>query len=230
MSNLKRQLKKLQASSAPTDEFRGTLRAQLLAEHANLYPQARGFAWSRAFAVPVALCVVVMTMGTGTYAYASPAVTDGDVLYPVKQGIEEVEAQFYRSPEAAARFEARMLERRLAEAEYLAERREDIREQLNLVAEQLDLSLDRVEQLQENEELRTQIISRLENQTGRYQDLVIEYLEEATESEEATTGDLIEAVQDAREQIQESDLTRAEKAYLYYRVRPEILERFQELK
>jgi hypothetical protein len=60
--------------------------------------------------------VLAGSVTTGAYAYASPEVTDGSVLYPVKQALETVEEKIKLTPEAKAQFYLKQIARRQAEA------------------------------------------------------------------------------------------------------------------
>lgn len=59
--------------------------------------------------------IVLISFGTGAYAYSSPDVTAGAVLYPVKLALENVEEKIKFSPAARARFYLKKIERREAE-------------------------------------------------------------------------------------------------------------------
>lgn len=65
--------------------------------------------------------VVLMagSLGTGAYAYTSPAVTEGSVLYPIKDKLENIEEIIQITPEAKAKFYLKKIERREAEREVL---------------------------------------------------------------------------------------------------------------
>lgn len=74
-----------------------------------------------ALIVLVLFCLVVVIPG---FAYASPEVTRGHWLYPVKQAIEKVELAFPQSAPAKVATYEKMAERRLAEAAVLTKKPE----------------------------------------------------------------------------------------------------------
>lgn len=72
-------------------------------------------------AVALSLLLVILAgSATGTYAYSSPEVVRGNILYPVKRGIEKVEARLVKTPQAEVVFHNKLAERRLAEADVLS--------------------------------------------------------------------------------------------------------------
>lgn len=69
--------------------------------------------------VPVMAAVLIVVLGGGT-AYAAQGALPGDLLYPVKISVNErVELALATTPEAKAQAEAKLAERRVAEAEEL---------------------------------------------------------------------------------------------------------------
>ena len=94
--------------------------------------------------------VAVAVSGFGSYAYASPRVTEGNVLYPVKQAIEQVEIAIAEDEAAKAAVYREHANRRLEEAEWLQEQEDaaalqatlEAAEELNSYAEQLEPALD----------------------------------------------------------------------------------------
>ena len=61
--------------------------------------------------------VVLMagSLGAGAYAYTSPQVTEGNVLYPIKQNLEKIEEIAQITPEAKAKFYLKKIERQTKE-------------------------------------------------------------------------------------------------------------------
>ncbi len=120
----------------------------------------------RAFALPVATVGLFLVTGVGAYAYESPTVTDGHLLYPVKQGCEHVEAAMQLSGEAQANFHARMMERRLAEAEVLWRIQRMQQANLQIVADEMENSLDALSENQE--EANQPLLEQLQLQQARF--------------------------------------------------------------
>ena len=70
----------------------------------------------------VSLVLLALVIYIPSYSYASASVTEGHWLYPIKHTIETVEINLQTTPEDQAVVNAKMAERRLEEAAYLAER------------------------------------------------------------------------------------------------------------
>lgn len=121
-----RQLNKIAHDATPSRQFKRELWVKLDQAHNCLYPAAV-VSWRRMVAVPVVAVCIVVTMGMGTYAYASPNVADGDLLFPVKRGLENLEAKFHPSAEAKAEFEKRLIHRRVREGQVLRNKLERVR-------------------------------------------------------------------------------------------------------
>ena len=161
MFGLKRQLRKLQKRTAPKPEFKRDLWATLEHEYEDAYgplPSARPVRLMyRLATVGVAVVVIFVATGTGVYAYNSPGVSDGHVLYPIKQGIEQVECGVLRDPERRATCHARMMQRRLDEAEVVtdSDRKERI---LEHAADELGVSVNEIKRDWVNPEDRSVLI------------------------------------------------------------------------
>lgn len=84
-------------------------------------PEGRRLHWKLAM-VPVGALAVVLMMGTGVYAYESPDVAEGHPLYPIKRGIEQVHHRVFvpKTPEAEAKFQGWVTDRRIEEVEVKA--------------------------------------------------------------------------------------------------------------
>ena len=64
--------------------------------------------------------VLALGVGTGAYAYSSPEVNEAHPLYGLKKEIEKIEERVVaRTPERKAIFQAKQMQRRLAEIENL---------------------------------------------------------------------------------------------------------------
>lgn len=156
-----RQLKKLRNETAPDPAFKEALWYELDAAFVRMYPSSVGPGWRRMILFPAAAMVLVMTLGTGTYAYASSSVTSESMLYPLKRGIESVESRFYAKPAEAADFHLRMMHRRLQERETMMLRatNEDALQEIDGEAEQTLFEAARVEMEQEKRQEKMRNIS-----------------------------------------------------------------------
>src|SRR3989344_6698441 len=105
-------------------------------------------------AMPIILILALM-FGGGGVSYAAEGAVPGDALYPIKVSVnEEVRDIVALTPEAKADWESRLVERRLEEAEKLAEAtgaippaaQEIIEEKLEKHIEKLEIHLSRVEE------------------------------------------------------------------------------------
>ncbi len=123
---LELKIRKISAETAPSRQFKRALWVKLDQRWNCAYP-TMVISWRRLVAIPVASVCLVIVMGTGTYAYASPNVADGDVLFPVKRGLESVERRFHRSESSKERYDRRMMLRRIREEEILRNKLERVR-------------------------------------------------------------------------------------------------------
>ncbi len=148
-----KQLKKISATTAPSRQFKRELWVKLDQGFNCVYPTAM-VSWRRIIAIPVASFCLVIVMGTGTYAYASPNVSEGDMLFTVKRGLESVEGRFHPSDEAQEKYERRIIRRRIQEGEILRNKLQRVRvriDESSLPAEEkvelllkLDLDIERL--------------------------------------------------------------------------------------
>ncbi len=77
------------------------------------------YAFMRKTAIGFAIILPFLLGSTTAYAYNSPSVTEGSVLYPMKRGIETIQIRFARTPSDQAVVHIKMYSRRLDEAERL---------------------------------------------------------------------------------------------------------------
>ncbi len=120
-----RELKSLKAGATPSRDFKAGLKKELFAAYDARYGTARGMSpFMKYSAVGMCAFTLLFGMGTGVYAYSSPDVVEGDTLYPVKSGIEQVEGAMAFTPDQKARYHAKMMQRRVQEAEHLQGRPE----------------------------------------------------------------------------------------------------------
>lgn len=153
MTSPKTQLKKINTQTAPGRQFKRELWVKLDQGFNCVYPTAI-VSWRRIIAIPVASFCLVIVMGTGTYAYASPNVAEGDALFTIKRGLESVESRFHPSEEAQEKYERRIIRRRIQEGEILRNKLQRIRVRIDesgLPAEEkvelllkLDLNIERL--------------------------------------------------------------------------------------
>jgi hypothetical protein len=116
MIGSKQKLKKLRALGAADDSFRSALRSKLMAMQPTVERHS-GPSAVRYVAV-FAVLIVMLILGTSSYAYASNAVAEGDRLFPVKTTLENLEGNFANSPEAQVKFQTKIAHRRIQETNY----------------------------------------------------------------------------------------------------------------
>lgn len=153
MTSPEKQLKKINAQTVPSRQFKRQLWVKLDQGFNCAYPTAF-ISWRRIIAIPVASLCLVIVMGAGTYAYASPNVAEGDVLFTVKRGLESIEGRFHPSEEAQEKYERRIIRRRIQEGEILRNKLQRVRVRIDesgLPAEEkvelllkLDLDIERL--------------------------------------------------------------------------------------
>lgn len=110
----------------------------------------------------LAAVVLLLIGSTGAYAYVSPEVTEGTMLYPLKQAVESVEEVTKITPEAKAKFYLKQIKRRELEKEKLtknAKLRAEVKNRLEIRLEkrkkQLEEKIERqTEKLEKFKELR----------------------------------------------------------------------------
>lgn len=122
MFNFARQFRALKQESAPRRAFKHALWSRLSSAYDGEYPvHDQRLHWRLAL-TPVAVVVLLFGMGTGTYAYASPAVGEGHPLFGMKRGLEQLGGQFQLTPEARERYQEWQTERRFDELDHRARR------------------------------------------------------------------------------------------------------------
>lgn len=90
----------------------------------------------RRTAVGLAILLPVLFFGTSMYAYASPSVTEGNMFYPMKRGIESLQLRMMRDTENVTAYRLKLYGRRLDEAERLFESRDAMIQTLNAAVEE----------------------------------------------------------------------------------------------
>jgi hypothetical protein len=178
--------------------------------------------WPRVFVLPTAAFVLVFTLGVGSFAYASPSVTDSHPLYAVKSGMELVEEKIHRSPESKARYHAKMMQRRIAEGEHELKFEQLAERHINGIAEEFSNSINNINVVEAELPSRKEIVEQLKVQVVRYDYLM--------QTAEAAAADM-----SVRDQMQiwvaESDLTDEQKEglslYLQHQRPLELPDEFQ---
>lgn len=115
-------LYKAQKSLSPSSDFKADLSKKLNTLWNNKYNVKYSWyqtVWFKHATVFASVVLVVGSLGTGAYAYTSPTVTEGSVLYPIKNQLESIEEIAQITPEAKARFYLKKIERREVEREIL---------------------------------------------------------------------------------------------------------------
>jgi hypothetical protein len=112
------------------------------------------------FAVVVIVVLAILgSLGTGAFAYASPRVATGSVLYPLKQNIEKLEEKIKITPTAKAKFYLKQLQRREVEKTVLTNAQKDIYSTEKKI-EAIEKNLERASEWVEKKQINN---SRLEN-------------------------------------------------------------------
>lgn len=116
------------ALTEPAVEFRGRLRAELLAQATGTpgppvrRPARTGSPSAGRRRVRIAAAVAAATLGIGGAATASTAAVPGETLYPVKRAVESMELAMKHGDSSVGRFRLALAAERLAEARTLADR------------------------------------------------------------------------------------------------------------
>lgn len=116
----------------------------------------------RPAAVGICSVLLVFGAGAGAYAYESPQVVEGHPLYPMKTGLERAEAAIATgSPERAAAFHAKMVERRIEEAETIdtdVERKQEVEEKvIEKAADALERYSEAASRVQSDKPIRAKV-------------------------------------------------------------------------
>jgi hypothetical protein len=123
---------KIKKTIGPTKEFRVALWQKL--EH-EMAESPKVFFWQMPmmrFATVALSLVLALGVGTGVYAYSSPEVNEAHPLYGLKKEIEKIEERVVAgTPERKANFQAKQMERRLAEIERLQDKKLNFEKTLN---------------------------------------------------------------------------------------------------
>lgn len=113
-----KQLNEIRRFGRPRAEFRAELLARLKTDSA--WPRFTSPFASHLFAfrfAAVAVIALVLLGGGGAFVYASPSIDADHPLYAVKRSIESLGYKLQSTPVARARFQKKLVERRLEEVE-----------------------------------------------------------------------------------------------------------------
>jgi len=178
MNNLKKQIKKEQKRATPSRAFKGALWSKLSRAHDAMYPKQTHSVLFRFAIVGVAAIVLFVSTGAGVYAYESPQVVEGHPLHFVKDRIEGVEKTFATGPESRARFHAKMMGRRILEAEAHRENPEVINRLAPRIADEFGMTLEELHgEVGTDVAARNRILRDVQLHNKRY-GIVLERLQE----------------------------------------------------
>jgi len=163
----------MRSQAAPRPEFRSALRAKLSAAYEARYPSAASSPLLKFAAAGVCVVVLFFGMGTGVYAYESPEVTPDHPLYFMKSGMEQMEGRFAKTPEARAKFHAKMMDRRLKEAERFFQKNRKVGGVLlQSAADELGMTTDELKGELRDPQTRREVLQELSEQSDRYADIL----------------------------------------------------------
>lgn len=155
--------------SRPRGSFRRSLWRVLARRFDEKYQPV--YAWYQTFVFKMSVAiisgiVVVAGFSTGVYAYSSPEVTTGTLLYPLKQTIENAEEMTKQTPEAKAKFLLKKIQRREAEKAVMVRRQQQVdqvEKKIEEVEDKLDLTNQELEKVEvKDPELKPRVRARLE--------------------------------------------------------------------
>ncbi|MFA6105203.1 MAG: hypothetical protein WC725_01215 [Patescibacteria group bacterium] len=118
-------LKKAQKDLEPRPGFKRELNALLSRQFDMVYGKPGiwyRYVWVKTTRIIIASTLGVSMVGTSAYAYNSPQVTEGSVLYPIKISLEKIEEQTKVSPEAKVKFLFKKAGRREAERDVIVDK------------------------------------------------------------------------------------------------------------
>lgn len=110
---------KFRKSNGPSNRFKDQLHAELDKVWSAAYGPTPWYAVVGVRPAVALAGIVILLGGGGAYAYSNPGITEGTVLYPVKQAMEDIEEITKVTPEAKAQFLLKQITRREAEKKVL---------------------------------------------------------------------------------------------------------------
>ncbi len=185
---------KVQKSLSPGSQFKAGLFKKLSAVWDSTYNVK--YAWYQTvwFKHATGFASVVLmagSLGTGAYAYSSPQVTEGNVLYPIKQNLEKIEEKTQTTPEAKAKFYLKQIQRREEEKTVLKKSGVEITkiEKVNQSIEQTEDQLEETDKITkkvspEDIKLHEEVVSRLQARAEKRQEKLQKQAERLKNREE----------------------------------------------
>src|SRR3989344_3902850 len=202
---------KLKRKMGPTRAFKASLCKDLAVSWDAKY--GKKLPWyqigMRHAAAGFAIITLVLTGAGGVYAYNSSEVTEGALLYPIKQVLETVEEVAKITPEAKAKFYIKKIERREAERQVLERKnllpkiKKEIRETEEVGSEIEINTFSSDLKVEVKEKIKTEVIERKIKRTKKS----IEKTEEQLEK----TRQIIEKSQSKDIKLREELKRRAEQ-------------------
>jgi hypothetical protein len=196
-------LRKLKKESSPSSEFKAELLAEILksVDEVVIYRSTRIFKYALA---PISLALL-LGVGTTSYAYASPSVCHGHILYPLKTGVETMEKTFYRTPDAQAQFQMKSLERRADEVGYAIDHGAPQLIILQRIPDEFDLTEGRIKAAREMRKEQERAVEEIQNQMEERAEAVLKDFRkkvEKVEMDEVEKKMLLEKIDDRLEKIE----------------------------
>lgn len=159
---------KMQISLTPDSQFKANLFKKLSAVWDSTYNVKYAWyqtVWFKHATGFVSAALMAGSLGTGAYAYTSPAVTEGSIFYPIKDKLENIEEKIQITPEAKAKFYLKKIERREEEKKTLRKKTielKKIEEKIEQAEDQLEQTDKIMEQIEfKNIKLRKEVKERL---------------------------------------------------------------------
>jgi chromosome segregation ATPase len=135
----------------------------------------------------------VASTGTGAYAYSSSSVTEGTLLYPVKQNLENMEEKIQLTPEAKARFYLKKIERREAEVAQMNKKQK--------LTDKITKVQDKIEQAEDNLANVGKILEEKRSGDSRLREEIKQRLEKRIENRKDTMKRRINSLEERKTSI-----------------------------
>ncbi len=195
----------------PSRMFALTMRLRLTKKGWSLFWNHAKFGFK--FATASTLVVIIAGSGVGTYAYTSPDVNAASMLYPIKQGIEEIEVGLTFAPDEKARMHMKMAIRRVEEAEALQRHlqqagvpeKEAMEKTFALMEKRLDKSLQTAA-VEHDTEVARKVLEDFEEKCGKMRERVMKL--DASERAQVTAEfaqKRLDRIHEVRESLNSAD-------------------------
>lgn len=129
-------------------------------------------------AIGLLAALIIISSGTGAFAYYDPEVTVGKALYPVKRGLEKAEELITVTAEGEAKLYLKKMQRREAELAVLEIKRqklEKIDSQLTNIKKELERAGDRLDDRKDNAKaLKLKIREKLRQRPEKFNQKIID--------------------------------------------------------